>query len=404
MSVLAVGMVLGQLAGAAPAPNQAMLSIGDRSEARVRSRLVGSGEAFDVETSPGATLTYTTPHVTWLAAYFARLAYLDLIDAPQGIISHSARLGFGWMTTRRLRLDLTADGSIGKQFSEALVQPNLAPTTTPTTTPTLAVPVTVINSVNYRAELSASYRLSRPVDLQVSGSYGGGEGLDDASRAIIPAFSGPSGQVGVAYSANRQDRFSTRLRVGYISAPSVGSEFLSATLSEGWLHAWTQRTSGSAALGVDWLLSKTGRDSPHDSSVFPSGELALNHSVPLHRGETLSFRAATRLGVRYDPVLRVAEPQVGGNLLAGWATLHYGASVNLDGIVAIPLNPGDPAARQLTGSLVTFYQPGVAVRLETGLRGYILDLNAAPATVTGVNSVNWTVFLAVTLTAPPIVF
>jgi hypothetical protein len=408
MSVLAVAVVLGQLAAAAPAVGDGpILTLNDRSEARVRTRVLGAGVAADVDTLPVAALILKGRRTDLVLAYGAHAAQLDVFQQPTFIIAHSARIGVGYQRTRRLRWTASADGAIGKQFSDGLVaQPNLGPATTPTPTPTAVAfraPVPVLNSLSYRAELGFGYRLARRWDLSSAASYGGGQGLDAASRLTLPPYYGPTGYVTAGYTASRDDRIATSVGVSYTVSPTVGSEFFNAAVFEAWTHTFGERTTGFAGIGVSWQLAHAKRGVPETSTYYPDAELGATHTIPLDTAETLTFREATRLGLRYDAVLRTSAPQVSTVASAVWSSPHVGASLTAEAMTTLPSDPPEPLARQVSGSVVTWYSPTRFLRFETGARAYLQDLPVGLAGVANqANTIQWAAFVAVAIQAPAI--
>ena len=405
MSVLAAGIILGQLAGAAPPAGDApVLTLSDRTEMRARTRLARDGVAEDVETTPLASLVVRGRRIEGSLAYAVHFGYLDFAQTPTFIVSQAARLSLGYLATRWLQLYVAGDGSIGEQFTDGLAAPTkLGSSPLPTTT-SFTAPLPIINSAVYRAEVGFGYRLDRRWDLGASAMYSSGRGLDDVSRLIMPRYYGPSGTVTLGYQLNRTDRFATAARATYTVTPSLGAKFFNTAVSETWTHAFAERTTGVFGAGVSWQRSRDSSGAHPAYTFFPDAQVGLTHTVPLGFAETLSFQAIGRMGFSYDPVLRTSSPRASAGLTAGWARTQVGASAGLEYLAVLPSNPPRPAARQLSGNALVWYSAAPAVRLETGFRAYFQDLPAGlllgPGTET--NTLQWAVFVAAVLTAPPV--
>src|SRR6187399_1795315 len=124
MSVLAAGIIFGQLAVAAPPAGDApVLALGDRTELRARSRIATGGVAYDAETTPFASILVRGRRTDGSVAYAATLAYLELTRDPTFIASQSGQLSLGYLAARQTRLYVAADGSIGEHFTEGLAAP-----------------------------------------------------------------------------------------------------------------------------------------------------------------------------------------------------------------------------------------------------------------------------------------
>jgi len=400
MSVLAAGIIFGQLAVAAPPAGDApVLALGDRTELRARSRIATGGVAYDAETTPFASILVRGRRTDGSVAYAATLAYLELTRDPTFIASQSGQLSLGYLAARQTRLYVAADGSIGEHFTEGLAAPaKLGPTPLPTAT-SFKAPIPVLNSFTYRAEIGFNHRLDARWDLAASVMYSGGEGLDAASRLVLPRYYGPSGSVSLGYSVTKTDRLATTVRVAYTVTPALAANYFNTALNETWTHSFGERTTGSAGVGLSWQLN-------HDrvgerSTFFPDALVGLTHNVPLGEGEALSFQATGRVGFSYDAILRTSSPQANAGLGASWDRTQVGACIDANYLTTLPSDPPQPVARQVSASTMAWYAPAAWVRFETGIRGYRQLLPAGlPLVATRPNPFQWAAFLAVVLTAP----
>jgi hypothetical protein len=420
MSVLAAGLILGQLAGAAPRAGDApVLSLGDRTEVRARTRLTTSGVAADAETTPLASLVMRGRRTDLSLGYALHVAYIDFVDAPTPVAnpveSQSAQLSFGYLATRELRFYVAGDGYYGKQFTESLVAPTtLGPTPLPTTT-TFVPPDPIIYSLSYRAELGFSYRLAPRWELAASALYGGGQGLNTESRRVIPRYYGPSATVTLGYEATKADRLATGVRATYTVTPKTGANFFNTAANETWTHTFDERTTGTLGAGLAWQRTHDRAGAPATTLFFPDGQLGVTHKVPLGVAESLSFEATGRTGLTYDPVLRASLPQASAGAGVSWTRTLVGASTRVDYLTTIRTDPQQPTASQISGSVMMWYLPMRLIRVETGFRAYRQELDVAGlgnAAQTGTtqtqpnvvqpNGIQWAAFVAVVLAAPPV--
>jgi hypothetical protein len=400
VSILALGLVLGQVVVLAPSGYTGTLSVGDRTETRLRSVPLG-GTAIDVETVPNVVLALNGRRTDFNVGYGPRVAYVDVLNDRTFILANSARIAAGFLATRQLRFDLTGEGSVGTQVTTGLVAPQAlgAPPNAAQPAPFVA-PNSVINSMSYRLTLGASQRISRDWGVQVSASYGGGKGLDAASRAVVPAYHGPVATASATYTASRRDNFTTRVRVSSTKIPSVGGEFSDASALELWSHSWSRRTTGSAGAGLTIFHNHPARNQPSVDGAFPAGEALVVHSIPLGRGEQLAFTGGSRLAVRYDPVLQTAQPQLGVSASSAWTSIHFGLVTTADAATTVPVEAGQLPARQVAGGVAVYHAPSPVIRIETGVRGYLQSIPAAAVLPTVPNTLQWTVFVALVIQAP----
>ncbi|HEX4340375.1 MAG TPA: hypothetical protein VH062_30915 [Polyangiaceae bacterium] len=411
MSVLGLVLILGQLAPVAAAPGEGpVLTILDRSEARLRTRLPGTGVATDLETLPVLTVTQRTLRSDVAIGYAAQLSYLDVVENPQFTVAQSVRLSGAYMLDRGLRVFTNIQGTVGKQYVEGLVTtPTLAPTpTTPvtTTTPTAFVaPIPVIDSLSYRADVGVGYKLSALWDVLGTVAWAGGEGLDTASRVAIPRYYGPSASTTLGYTATRRDRFTTNFNVAYTTSPTINSDFLSVALTEAWTRSFSVRTTGYAGAGLSFQHGDPGTNQRSTSDFYPDGELGVNYAVPVGFAESISFRLGTRLGFHYDAVLRSSSPEASGQASAIYTSPHVGASLNATAVTTLSSSVQAQAARQVGGGATVWYSPTRALRFELGARGYVQDLPGNLPTIAGAvptNTFQWATFVALVVVPPAI--
>jgi hypothetical protein len=396
VSWLAAGLILGQAAVFAPSGYGATVTVADRSEARVR-RVPNEPNAVDLETSPSVVLSFNGRRSTLLLGYGARGAVINATNQAESILSQSGRVGMGWATTRRLHLDVTGEGTYGVQQAAGLTAPQaLGPPAATPPSSTFTAPGNTVKSISYRGTAGASYQLSRAWDTSLLGVYAGGEGLGDSVTVIEP-YQGPSGQFSLGYRAGRADRLTTRARVGYVYGSNLGSQYLDAMVMESWSHTWSERTSGSVGAGVAWFRGRAKRDDPLLSHPAPVGEALIAHVMPLRTGETLSVNGATRLGVVYDSVLNVSQPQLSLLASAAWMSTHYGALASAEALATIPWDFGSVPAQQYSGSLTAQYLPSRAVHFDAGVRGYLQNIPASVASAAASSGLQWTTFVGVIL-------
>ncbi|HVU03811.1 MAG TPA: hypothetical protein VHE30_18760 [Polyangiaceae bacterium] len=425
MSALTAAALFAQVVVLAPSGYVGTFGVGDRTEVRARSVLDGP-PAFDVETAPYATLSLNGRRSTVTLSYTPRFSLFDVTVDRQFAVSNAARLAFGWSATERLRLQLAASGAVGSDLAAqsfrspstvgapvvappATGAPNSpSPTGAPVVAPTFAPAAPVIDVLSYRADAGASYAFSRRTHGDVLAGYGGGRGLDAPSRAVVGEYYGPSGFGGVTHSVTRQDALATRVRASYTYSSVFGSDYLEVTPSETWSHSFSLRTSGLLGAGASYLRTHPTRTSPLATGVYPYAEGALQHVIPLSLEDRLTFRAATRLSVQYDPVLNAASPQASGVLASTWGSARYGVIATVEAVTTLPTDTIPETARQIAGGITLFHAPSRVVRFELGARGYVQDVpsgaigGVGSAFAPGATTPQWLTFAALVLAAPPV--
>jgi len=382
VSALAASLILGQLAALGPGSYAGTLTFSDRSEVRLRSAPLGE-TAIDLETVPVLTLGLAGRRSDWTLAYSPAVSYLDIEDERLLTLTNSARLAFGWTESRRLRFTLGVEGAIGRQVSLGLrEEQSLAP---PAPAPEPVTPVAegaVLYTLTYSASAGLAYVFSPRWHGRLGATYGGGRGLDEATRALVPEYRGPSGEAALVHSATRQDELTSRVRGFYVEGPDTGGRALGLEAAEIWRHTWTPRTAGSLGAGLAWLRQRVSGEDPYVTVVAPSGEATLTHVIPLGHAETLTLYGATTLGVAYDPILAVADPVVGAVASATWARPRYGVVAAGSTTITLPADPDRSSARALAASLTGTYTPVPEVGFEAGGRLFVQDI-PAPETAGG---------------------
>lgn len=405
--MISAGLILGQLVTFAPSGYVGVLSVGDRTETRVRGT-PGGGEstAVDVETTPDVLLALNGRRSDLFLAYAPRFAYLDIAgpaaDPTAGkgeAIVHTARIGAGWAASPRLRLTVGATGFYGKQISAGLLAPQTLGPASPLQPSAFVAASTTISTAGYRADLGAAYRLSSRWSLNTDVAYIGGKGLDEASRAFLPAYQGPSATVGVSHDLTRHEQLLTRATASTVSG-IAGSRYSNASLMEVWSKAWAEHTSSTIGAGVSVFVVRRPGETESHPSPFPIGDASVTHVIPLRTQETLALSAAARTAVLFDPILQTATPQAAAALIAKWAYARVGLTTSIDAITTLPGPAALPPSRQLIGMLVAWYAPARAVRLETGVRAFLQHLSPTPLLPDPPNTPQWVAFVAITAEAP----
>jgi hypothetical protein len=464
VSALLVGLILGQLlgngnaggagAGAAPAgpaaPEAIIFTVNDRTETRVRSSIRATGPrlgdgttAVDVDNALLAGLLFTGRHKSLLFAYGPRLSYLDIEGDRQLSLMHTGRaVGSYW--TRRLRLTLTLDGSIGSQSAiagltpvnfDAAASPAPAPAAGPAATPTAPVPpvqptpvatpvylpltaLLVLTTATGRAAVGASYLFSRHVSGIASVSYVATGGLDYNSQVIAPPSRGPGADAALTYTLNRRDALATIASTSYITVLSTprpmaltppDRSYLLVTALESYRHAWSRRTTSSVGVGMTYLGASNDPNA-NNAGVSAAGDATISHVEPIGHTTRVEYRGSAQLGLVYNPVLGRAQQQASALASYAWTHEQWTLSASAGAATTLPWNAVD-AARTVSGTAAVAWQPSRVVQLQTGVRGYAQvfpPTNAAFQAVGAQAPINtppqWVAFAAVTVFAPPIAF
>jgi hypothetical protein len=449
VSAFVAGLVLGQLFGVGTTGREATtLTVSDRTEARVRSsvRAVGSdlgkdSTAFDVENLLVGTLNTGRHHKSLQLSYSPRFAYLDITGDRQLALMHAGRAVGSWWT-RRLRLTLSLDGSIGTQSAitglapvnfdagrtpqaqapgAAPQNPNVpppqpAPQASATYLPLAQALILYIGT--WRATMAATYMFSRRVTGTGSINYGMTGGLDWQSQQTNPPSRGPGADAALTYTLSRRDALATTVSTTYTTvlatprqgvAPYPDRNYYILNVIESWRHNLSVRTTSVLGAGFSYLGNPEIPGQPDNSGVTASADASINHTDLLGHRTTLDYRAQASLGVVFNPVVGTAQQQVSFVGSSTWT--HDKVNATLSGSAAASLPWESPnATRTINGSFAVGYTPVKALMLQTGVRGFMQVFPASYIDPSGVRRETlktppqWVVFLAATVYVPVAAF
>lgn len=451
MSALLAGLVLGQLLGIGTTGRESTtLDVSDRTEARIRSQIYGNtiagvnrGEtAFDVENALMATLFSSRHHKSLQLSYGPRFAYLDITGDRALALQHSGRAVGSWWT-RRLRLTLSLDGSIGTQSAiaalapvnfnatrpgqavpdttqqnPAVPPPQPAPNPTPTFLPIQPVRALVLYLGSWRATTSATYMFTHRLTGTASVNYGMIGGLDYDSQLTNPPSRGPGADVSLTYNLTRRDALVTTVSSSYTTVlatplPDVAlgpdRHYFVLNVIESWRHQLSRRTTSTLGAGVSYLGSPTVPGQPDTSGVTGNADASIAHTDPIGRHTTLDYRASASLGIVFNPVLGAAQQQVSLVLSSTWTHDKVNAILTGSALATLPWD-SPIAARTVSGSFAFGYTPSRAVLLQIGVRAYTQlfppsYLDPVAHTVTTIRTPpQWVAFLAATFYVPVYAF
>ncbi len=423
MSLVAVGLVLGQLAGT--------LVVGDRSEVRLRNAIgvPGHDYAEDAETDPSIVLSLHGTRTTFTLGYMARLAEVDLElgSGAQFAISQYGAATVAWHN-RRLTLTVSQAGSIGRESFVGLTGPAAigvppAPTSTgtppptvtpptgtpgqPTPTPVPAAGVTYVPRAQIlyigtlRSSVGATYAFTRTTYGSALLTYETGGGLDDTSRRAYPFYDGYTGNLSLGHALTHVDSVFARLSSAFTQVETTGGQFFTGDASVGWGHNFSPRSRGSIALGVEYLRSRDRETVAYTNDVFATGTATLVQTTPLRPGSQLDLRASASLGTGYNQLLGVVQEQAtvssGATYTAGRARL----TAQVDGAVSLPPSAPD-ATRAVAGALTFGYSLADPIDVTLGARAVTQVFPASAAAAAA--GTQWVIFAGLILRAPPILF
>jgi hypothetical protein len=390
--------VLGQLAGT--------VTVADRSEARLRS-VPEQSPAVDVETTPGIALTLDGRRTNYGLGYGVRIGLIDLTRDAQLVMLHMARANFGWAMSRRLRLTLSQDASLGREVVSALTEP--APPPTGAEPPPPEVTFVPRQQIVYMGALRSAAGLTYLIDPRWTTALGAyyeiGGGADTESQRIVPRRHTEGGDLTVTHTLTPADQLLTVVAGSRTKVTTTDSEFHTVSLLETWQHMWSSRTSTRLGAGAAYLRS---RDVPPDTALEEDPPLETNDSVfaaaraeyattrSAGGGANLTLTAITGLDTGYNPLLGEVLYQASGSLGATWSRRRL--SFDALFVASTTLGQDDaPTVRGFTSSLVGNYVLAEGVEFQAGVRtaGQLLPDETAPDA-----PIQWVAFAALSLSAP----
>jgi hypothetical protein len=410
--------VLGQLVSLAPSGYTGVLSLADRSEARLRSN-PGAAPSVDLETLPVSAVSLTGRRSSYLIGYGPRLSWLDVNNNPEFTVMHTGRVTTSFWG-RRTRLTLSLDGAIGKQGAAGLAvtapllgapardvpAPAAGVTPAPAGPPAAAAapastvyylpPSAVLTTGSFRGSVGVSETLSRRWVGSANGYYTIAGGFDYPSQQAVPPMRGGGGSLTATFAASKVDAYVSRLSSDYVYVLTTTDKFLTVSALESLRHSFSPHTQGTIGLGVSSLFARRG-DGPLSGGIFASGEAALFHAAPLSADERVVTRVSVQVAQAYNPLLGEIQDLATGTLSASWTRDTVSVTATVSAATSIPVHATD-AARGAFGGVTIGDALGKVVTVQAGVRTAVqLFQSDANATYPA----QWAVFLAVLLTAPP---
>jgi hypothetical protein len=459
VSAFLAGLVLGQLFGIGTTGREATtLTVSDRTETRLRSSIVAFGNdlgkgttAFDVENLLVGTLITGRHHKSLQLSYSPRFAYLDITGDRQLALMHTGRAIGSWWT-RRLRLTLSLDGSIGTQSAVTALAPvnfdagRAAQAQAPGAAPQnpavppqqpvpqngatylpLAARALVLYIGSWRATAGATYLLTRRLTGTGSVNYGALGGLNYDSQQTNPPSRGPGADAALTYKLTRRDALATTVSTSYttvLATPLQGvplgpnrSYFIFSAV-ESWRHNLSPRTISVLGAGFSYLGNQVSPGYPDNSGVTGNADASISHTDVLGHETTLDYRASASLGVQFNPVVGTAQQTISFVGSSVWTHKKVNATLSGSALATIPWD-SPIATRTINGTFAVGYTPARAVLLQAGVRGYmqvfptsyvqaVTQPPPGQAPVTQPNTLRtppqWMAFLAVTVFVPVLAF
>jgi hypothetical protein len=447
--ILVTAFLLAQVAAVAPfaktPPTEPLgeVLVGVRGDARVYSVAFRDPET-DLTASLPIAINTGYHDIKLTLNYLPSLLYSDVTVADDRQVlfqqAGSGRLFFA-KTIRRLTLSMFLGGTytagkatVANQLAPALTSPLSssgvsAPTTPPVNPlfpPTgaglIVPPDTVMKVAQGNAGVGISYRLSRVVTFSSSVFGSRSEGIDYFSKVLSPPTTFIGGSADVSYALTRLDDIATRVAPSYFvtEVPALGTtpanrtpanttNALVVSVTESYRHRWSARTTGrvSAGINVGSITSTQTGSGSVDTSL--AAEAGLDHSMPLGRGGSLTFRAAGNYGLGINQFSGTLQDQVTALGSVGLTEQKVSILSSLNATTSVAQTP---ATRTISASLVTGYRfsPLFLVFVGASLSQSLLPPQSAaafnannPSGPTLDNgALQWLFFGGATLMAPPI--
>lgn len=379
--------------GALPIPADIAGTIGLSDRTEVRVRFQGStpvAAALDLDTAPEARLMLATSRMRYTLAYAPRLTLWDATGVgrqPTVLQGGAARIEWHG---RDARLTLDQSASYGGVSFAAF-------STTPSadgTPPRLDAlpPPTIIQYASSTTTLS-SHLTQRRWTLDSSAGYQLGGGADADARKIMPLERGPLGDLTIDRLVSRQDHALTRLFASE-SAFSSGPEAILAEADLGWRHSWSRVTETRLTAGVSEARVRATATGPHTFETHPVAEVVVEQRRPLAEGR-VDVRLGARLGPVVNRLLGLVDERIEGTLGAIHAYHRFATHASLSLSQSVPVS-GVNAFTLLSAEIGGAHRTTDAVSFDTGVRALWQRQEA-----TGATFLQGTVFIGVTLRAPP---
>jgi hypothetical protein len=396
------------------------LSLGDTTDASLRTVPIGDRIAMDVYNVPFSRLALRMRHSQLELSYSPAFQVFDASYDPRLLVLHTAEVDYAWWT-RRLQLKLGVTGTIGRQSflgpapanaplsspgvgidPGGVVQPAPA---APGGTPTNGQVVfrnrrEVLEIGSLTPQLSATYLLSRRWSMSAGVSYVLAGGLGD-SEQVLPLRRGPVGVFGLTYELSKRDLLVSSLTASLVEVPSRGSRYYTATFLETYSHRFARLTVGTIGAGASYLQSRDTPTAKRQRSLLAAGTVSITHGVGLDRNNMLSFGAGSSLGTTYNPLLGTVNQTLSEFVLAKWSRPRVSIQLNGDANQTLP--PDDPNAVKFFGAgVINTYQVAEPVQLVLGGRWVYQVL---PERLTNqIRPSSWLLFANLVLALEPIQF
>ena len=359
---------------------QGSLTVGDRSEARLRTEATNDGTGTknrfvaDIETTPSAVLRVWSRRAEIDLGYAPRYTLRDYTTNPTGEIVQRISAGVGLAPDRRTRVGFGEDFTYGRA---SFVSLGLGQTSTTTAPPPGAPPVErlpLVLPLNYvvsRAYLTTSIVVTQLLRFGAYADYSYSGGTDATSKTVFPVQITPRGELTMDVTITRRDALVSTVRASRVATDATlvnpPSNIVFLEQLEGIRHAFSRSTDGTVAAGVSETAARIGDDARH-WKVYPIGEASLRHALSPDR---LEGRAYVRLAPIVDRLTGNLDYQLQGSLVGLWTpgNVRHGMLFRtiLGGAQSVP--PSKSAALTIvTLEAAVGYRTSEHVLLEVGAR------------------------------------
>jgi hypothetical protein len=389
-------------------------TFGAAATTRGGARSGGGGNAsYDVDVIPGAGLGLIEGHLNLSLGYGPMFNFRNLGSSDAGtVVLHSGYLRVGY-SERAFTLAISESASVGTMAFRGLrtvpVDPKAVPN--PTMSGVDLVPANDVQRVfNESTGASMSYRWNPRISSGLSSSYSIGGGWGDQAQVSLPQIRTAGGEVSTSYLLTTAD--TTGLSVGLsnirthggtegtdatgqpILSPDYRYWSLSANLH--WTHRWSRATSTSLAGGAyGYSTVREGHTRLYSLSLNGGGSF---DTQLLREGRmVVSAGLGAGVGPSVNTLTGAIQQRAQGTGRLTATMQEFSVNASVDGSQSFPID--DPQAARLIGAGVgAGYAVSKFMDLALDYRSTFQSSN--------VSSVShlWTVFLTLSVRAPPVRF
>jgi hypothetical protein len=409
------------LLAAAPAPEGEQLTIDAvvRLQGQVGTDVgvYSSQVGTDLQLEPGVIVRERSKTALLTLAYIPWLLYTPL--EPNRLLKlHRFRAQVEGSFSQRSGITVSGIIWLGDQSYSPAVNLNFPSGPTGPTFPGSLPPVTVLKVFEATTRLGFYWLVSRELRLDVTMGFGYTEGVNPVDRLTLPLQRGPVVELKATYGVTKADELVPFFRYEFlefgpifrsIGSPSPGGGTVPVqNLETGltiagsefalrWLHKVSSTINTELAGGVGFARQSaatavavpggTVGQVPAETSFYPVAEARLRDQLVVEE-HGLALTAVLSL----SPVVNQFTATV-AEQLNGLVSLSYGLSARwrLEALTSSTLSV-NPRQLYVRGEVQAVWQPDVHVAIAAGTRVGYVDYY----TPTQLNGISWVVYLAVT--------